>query len=117
MNITDIAKVAHEVNRAYCKSIGDYSQPSWFDAPEWMKKSAINGAEFHMSGDYGPEASHENWLKEKTEDGWIYGEEKNSDLKTHPCCVPFSDLPEKQKTKDFIFREIVHSLQEFLCED
>jgi len=38
MDIEDIAKVAHEVNRAYCISIGDNSQQSWECSPEWQKK-------------------------------------------------------------------------------
>lgn len=42
MNIEQTAKTAHEVNRAYCLSIGDISQPSWEDAPDWQKKSAVN---------------------------------------------------------------------------
>lgn len=117
MNILDIAKVAHEVNRAYCKSIGDDSQPSWFDAPGWMKRSAANGVIFHMQGDHGPEASHENWVKEKLADGWVYGDVKNPDLKTHPCLVPYKDLPAQQKSKDLIFREIARLLQEYLDDE
>ena len=38
-----IAKVCHEVNRAYCMSQGDGSQPRWEDAPDWQKQSAISG--------------------------------------------------------------------------
>jgi hypothetical protein len=33
MEIEEIAKVAHEVNRAYCQALGDFSQPKWEDAP------------------------------------------------------------------------------------
>lgn len=29
MTVEDIARVCHEVNRAYCRSIGDDSQVSW----------------------------------------------------------------------------------------
>ena len=38
MNIVKIAKIAHEVNRTYCIEIGDDSQLSWKDAPEWQKR-------------------------------------------------------------------------------
>ena len=35
MKVEQIAQVAHELNKAYCESLGDNSQPSWEDAPEW----------------------------------------------------------------------------------
>jgi hypothetical protein len=34
MTTTDIAKVCHETNRAYCETLGDNSQPPWEEAPE-----------------------------------------------------------------------------------
>ena len=34
LKIELIAKVCHDVNRAYCKSVGDDSQVSWEDAPD-----------------------------------------------------------------------------------
>ena len=111
MLIGDIAGVAHEVNRAYCNSLGDGSQPPWEDAPEWQRLSARKGVAFHISGDHGPEASHESWLAEKVADGWVYGEVKDPAKKTHPCLVPFHDLSPEQRSKDFIFRAVVHALK------
>ncbi|MCP5244864.1 MAG: hypothetical protein H6937_02390 [Burkholderiales bacterium] len=107
-----IARVCHEVNRAYCQSIGDDSQPSWEDAPEWQKKSAMNGVEFHLNNpDAGPDHSHNEWMKEKAADGWKYGLVKKPETKEHPCFVPYDELPVEQKSKDFIFRGIVHALK------
>ena len=111
MDVTEleIARTAHEVNRAYCAALGDFSQPPWHDAPAWQQDSAINGVRFHVDNrDAGPSASHKNWLAEKEADGWIYGEIKDADAKTHPCMVPFTELPVEQQAKDFIFRSIVH---------
>ena len=31
----EIARIAHEANRAYCQSIGDDSQPNWAEAGLW----------------------------------------------------------------------------------
>lgn len=115
MTTTDIAQVAHELNKAYCESIGDNSQPSWEDAPEWQKSSAINGVQFHIDNpDAKPSHSHESWLKQKSDEGWKYGEVKDPVKKEHPCFVPYDQLPTEQKSKDFIFRQTVHSLQKFL---
>jgi hypothetical protein len=107
-----IARVCHEVNRAYCQSLGDFSQPKWEDAPEWQRASARMGVDLHCMGDFGPEASHISWMKQKVEDGWGYGEIKDPEAKTHPCIVPFDQLPREQQAKDFIFRGVVHALRE-----
>jgi hypothetical protein len=107
-----IARTCHEVNRAYCKSIGDDSQPSWEDAPEWQKTSAINGVKFHRASPdpVSPEKSHESWLKEKEATGWKFGLVKDPEKKEHPCMVPYADLPEAQRKKDMFFGAIVEAL-------
>lgn len=111
MNDEQIAKVAHEVNRAYCLALGDSSQVPWEEAPEWQRNSAINGVAFHRANpDAGPDHSHNEWLREKKADGWKFGLVKDAEKKEHPCFVPYDDLPTEQKAKDFIFRGVVHSL-------
>ena len=111
MKIEDIAKVAHEVNKAYCEALGDASQVDWADAPDWQKESAMLGVKFHIENpNAGPQASHESWMNQKVNDGWVYGAKKDADAKTHHCIVPFNDLPVEQQAKDFIFRQAVHSL-------
>lgn len=115
MTTENVAQIAHELNRAYCQSINDYSQPPWEDAPDWQKQSAINGVKFHIENpDAPPSASHDSWLKEKIENGWVYGPVKNPDKKEHPCCVPYEQLPIEQQSKDYIFRQIIHSLKPYL---
>lgn len=113
MNLEQIAKVCHEVNRAYCSGIGDNSQPSWSDAPRWQRESAINGVRFHIqSPDAGPSGSHENWMNEKLANGWKYGPVKDPVAKEHPCLVPYEQLLEFQRLKDKLFVAVVHSLAE-----
>ncbi|KKK91689.1 hypothetical protein LCGC14_2710430 [marine sediment metagenome] len=109
--LTDIAKVAHEANKAYCETLGDNSQTPWEDAPDWQKDSAVNGVMSIQTGEITkPEESHENWLKEKDKNGWIYGEVKDAELKTHPCITPFDKLPKEQQMKDHLFFQIVSTL-------
>jgi len=116
MNKTEqIAKVCHEANRAYCQTIGDDSQPSWEDAPDWQRHSAILGVDFHRRNpDAGTSDSHDSWMDQKIRDGWIYGKVKDAEAKTHPCIVPYSELPIEQRMKDYIFRGIVHAMLD--CE-
>ena len=108
MKIEDLARICHEANRAYCQSLNDDSQPLWNDAPLWQKDSAINGVKFHLKNpDSSPAVSHENWLKEKCEAGWVYGEKKDPLKKTHPCILPYEKLPIEQRLKDSLFISIV----------
>lgn len=108
---THIARICHEANRAYCVTLGDNSQAAWVDAPKWQRESAIDGVRFHLEHpEAGPEASHENWLRQKVDDGWIHGPVKDEESKTHPCLIPFNRLPHEQQRKDFLFRAIVHAV-------
>ena len=117
MKKQDIAKVAHEINKAFCESIGDKSQPTWDAAPEWQKSSAVNGVQFHLDNpEASPSASHESWLKQKREEGWKYGLVKDAEKKEHPCFVEYSELPTEQKSKDFLFKQVIHSLKPYITE-
>lgn len=110
MSVQKIAALAHTINAAYCAAIGDDTQTDWDSAPEWQKKSAIAGVEMHLANpDATPEQSHESWLEQKLNEGWVYGETKDAEAKQHPCCVPYSELPVEQKAKDYIFRAAVHA--------
>ena len=113
MDIQKIAKVAHEINKAYCESIGDLSQAMWEDAPQWQRDSAINAVKFRIENiEATPEDQHKSWLKEKEADGWKYGKVKDADKKEHPCFAPYGDLPIEQRVKDFLFSQVVRSLKE-----
>jgi ryanodine receptor 2 len=43
---------------------------------------------------------HEVWAQTRISQGWIYGEQRNDELKTHPCLVPYEELPEEEKSYD-----------------
>lgn len=109
-DIIAIARTCHEVNRVYCEYLGDFSQPTWDNAPEWQKASAIAGVKFHLANpSAGASASHDNWAADKLRDGWSYGTVKDPEAKTHSCLVPFEQLPINQQFKDILFRTIVHA--------
>lgn len=112
MDVFHIARVAHETNRAYCETLGDFSQPMWDLAPDWQKDSAIKGVQFHVSAHErgempSPSASHDSWLEEKRAAGWTYGPVKDADKKEHPCFVPYAELPVSQRLKDYLFGAVV----------
>ena len=110
--VIGIALVCHEANRAYCLINGDKSQKLWMEAEMWQKDSAVNGVRFRLENpNCKPDEQHNNWMKEKLEQGWIYGETKDTEKKTHPCLVPYEKLPEFQQKKDSLFAAIVDALK------
>ena len=46
------------------------------------------------------ENTHEVWAAGRIEEGWTYGPERNTENKTTPCLVPYSDLPDSEKEYD-----------------
>ena len=107
--IAAAAHATHEANRAYCRALGDDSQPPWDSAPEWQRTSAINGVAGALAGNT-PEQSHEMWMAEKAANGWVYGPVKDPEKKQHPCMVPYSDLPPEQRAKDAIFVTVARAV-------
>ena len=43
---------------------------------------------------------HDVWAEGRIADGWKYGERRDDQLKTHPCLVPYEELPDSEKEYD-----------------
>jgi hypothetical protein len=113
MSPFEIARVCHEVNRAYCAALGDTSHLSWEETTIELRESAIRGVTAHLQDStLTPEQSHQLWLKQKEADGWVYGEKKDPVAKTHPCIKPYAELPQEQRVKDWLFKGVVASLRD-----
>ena len=95
--------VVHQLQAAY-------SQVSWEEAPDWQRESVRNGVRAVRDEGPDPQRSHESWLKEKLEHGWKFGLVKDADLKEHPCCVAFEDLPRMQRLKDTLFTTVAFEM-------
>jgi len=110
MDVSSIAQVCHEANRAIQLVTGD-PQPSvsWSNAPGWQRASAIEGAQKALDGETA-EQLHESWCEFKVADGWVWGEVKDADAKTHPCLIEYDSLPPEQRAKDHVFAAIVAAL-------
>lgn len=106
-----IARVAHEVNRAYCAATGDDTQQAWDEAPGWQKDSAREGVAAHKKVELTPKESHEAWCTHKLDEGWSWGMVKNPDAKKHPCLVSYESLPLTQRVKDYLFGAIVKTMK------
>ncbi len=113
MKIALIASIAHGINLAYSASLGDESHLPWVETSDELKKSIEYGVKLHLENpDTTPEQSHASWLAQKETDGWVYGEVKDLEKKTHPCILPYDQLPTEQKTKDYLFKAVVTLLKD-----
>ena len=43
---------------------------------------------------------HEVWAQNRMNEGWVYGNERSDTLRTHPCLIPYDELPEIEKEYD-----------------
>lgn len=43
---------------------------------------------------------HEVWAQNRLREGWTYGPVRDDIAKTHPCLVPYEELPESEKDYD-----------------
>ena len=43
---------------------------------------------------------HDVWAETRIAQGWTYGKQRNDELKTHPCLIPYEELPEEEKEYD-----------------
>ena len=95
-----IAKMRHAIWVGYQMGAGqEYNEELNDDQLE----SLLDGIRFQDEHpDNTPEENHDNWMKAKTEQGWVYGEVKDFEKKTHPDLVPFDKLPEVEKNKDIM---------------
>jgi hypothetical protein len=110
--IVTIAAMCHQANKLWCEVNSDFSQKDWGDAEQWQRDSAINGVKFRLENpDAKEDAQHNAWMEDKIKDGWVYGDVKDAEKKTHPCIVPFDQLPLFQQKKDKLFCAIVDALK------
>lgn len=113
LTVEQIASVCHEVNRNYCKLLGDDTHLPWSRAPKWQKDSAIQGVTTLIENpELTPEQMHSNWKAFKLADGWKHGPVKDARKKEHPCIVEkYEDLPIEDQIKDELFSSIVRVLK------
>ena len=82
--------------------------PNWQDCPDWMKESTITSVKFVLDNPDAKEgAQHDQWVRQKIEAGWVFGEEKDEARKTHPSLISFRSLSEKEKRKDRLVIAVV----------
>lgn len=113
MTAEEIARVAHEANRAMTYLVADVPvQEPWDGIDADMKQSCVTGVTFVLNN---PKATaqqvHEEWCEARWEQGWQWGAQKSVAAKTHPALRPYGELSEGTRRKDVLFRAIVEALR------
>jgi hypothetical protein len=93
--------IARARHLAWCCYQIAAEQPYNLEPTKDQLDSMLNGVKFMLEHpDSTPEENHNNWMKCKIEQGWIYGKEKDLEKKTHFDLVPFDELLKIEKDKD-----------------
>lgn len=109
--VARIAQVMHETMRAWQKANGETPAPPWGRAPKWMKEASFASVAWRIANPNAPvSAQHDQWMTQKTSQGWKYGRTKSGVKKTHPMLVPYSELSEVEKRKDALVNAVIDSL-------
>lgn len=108
--ISILAMLAHSVNMAYCKAIGEPNYGTWAEAPAIIRDGVIRGVQLRLANrELTPKDMHEAWMADKLAEGWVLGEKKDPEAKTHPNLVPYDELPVSQRVKDYLFSAVIDS--------
>ena len=106
--VAAIARATHQVNRAYRAALCEPDTGNWAEQPFQTVQGVMNGVRAHLANTgISDLESHNNWLKSKKEQGWVYGPVQDNLKKIHPCCIAYEDLPPDQRAKDAIFGAVI----------
>ena len=110
--IQRIAQVTHEAMRAWQKANGQAPAPPWSRAPKWMKEASVASVTWRINNPNATaSAQHDQWMAQKTADGWKFGKTKDAKKKTHPMMTPYRSLPEFEQRKDALVNAVVDALR------
>ncbi|WP_374215312.1 RyR domain-containing protein [Streptomyces sp. NEAU-Y11] len=105
-----VARVIHEANRAVQQIVGDPAPSSEWATSSWRERQATTQGVYRALEGRTPQQLHQDWCDHKVAHGWRFGPVKSEQARTHPCLVPYEDLPMEQRIKDEIFLAIADIL-------
>ena len=107
-----LAALVHEINRALQAAHGDEAPslpwPCEDPAQQWVTIRGVRRVLGHPG--ITPAEHHDGWREDKAALGWRYGPVKDPVALTHPCMVPWPELPRYQQAKDRVSIAIVREL-------
>ena len=118
VDLMAIAHVCYEANRALQIEQNRLDIPigmPWEELSIEQKESIVVGVEKVLAGN-SPMESHHDWVAIRVQQGWVWGPIKDEAKKQHPLLVPYADLSEQDRRKDYLFCAIVHALADTIAE-
>lgn len=95
----DLARICHEAHLALRIGLNDSADDMHFDAlPQERKDVVINQVKMFREGARVQDV-HRAWVEWMLARGWVRGEIRDREKKTHPNLVPYVVLPEEEKAK------------------
>lgn len=109
MTSAEIAQVGYEVSQAFLAANG-ITVPNWSSLDSAVKGALTADAEEFIEN--GPSAiqRHDVNITSLKTAGWTYGTTEDPAKKQSPLIVPFASLPDVEKQKLEIFRQVCISL-------
>ncbi len=106
-----IARVVHDSMRSFQSALGEEAAPPWDEAEQWQIDATLEGVKFLLEHPNAPtSAQHDQWMQQKLDDGWVHGETKDANAKTHPMLIAYEQLPLHERQKDALFQAVVRAL-------
>ena len=113
-----VAMEAHKANNELRITNGEESLGSFTDQP--LDIVTINMESIYAAL-HNPNLTakdmHDTWMDNKAKDGWVYGDVKDADAKTHPLMIPFEQMNDIDKMKDQIFIDVVCKNRDMYLKD
>ncbi|GBC62521.1 hypothetical protein DENIS_3493 [Desulfonema ishimotonii] len=118
ITVEQAARSFHQHLKAFRESLGDYTLPDWEETTKHNREMGVRFVRYTLANQsITPESHHEKWVANMAKRGWRHGNERNPDKKTHPCMVPWEDLPYHEQAKTVLMIATVNILRPMICDD
>ncbi len=106
-----ISRTVHEALRGWAAAHGQHDIPGWDEAEDWMHVSTRESVRHALEhGGADGRSQHDQWLFQKTRDGWRHGPVKDAAARTHPLMIPYDQLPDWERRKDALINALARAL-------
>jgi len=105
-----ISKLAHNAMADNCLQNYNINIPLWDELPEDNRFVVVNlTAYIYAHPDITDKELHDNWVKDRLNDGWRYGIKLDNDKKENPNIVEYENIPLHFRISSNIFRNVILS--------
>lgn len=110
MDPQNIARIAHEADRAFCALHGDLKKV-WASQEAHERECAVRGVKIATATPRATAADlHTSWLRDKREAGWRFGPQLDLHDRLDPMMIPWEQLSDYAQARERLFLAVVRSL-------